>query len=897
MHLFSLEIIIFFIYVIVNIVKYNENGSLLQYFKPFTAFLLPITSLGFLLTCQNSNLTNHEITLSDNWSVQSSAFVSESGRIISLQEYDTQDWYSTKVPATVFAALRENSLHKDVFYGKNLEAVSSVPFDTTWWYRKVFSLSKSHAEKFSRLCFDGINYRANIWLNGRQIASADTLFGAFRTFSLDVSGLLLKGNNVLAVEVVPPRPGDFTIGFVDWNPTPPDKNMGIWRPVRLRLTDAVSLNHPFVQSKLDIESLDKAEITASVEVVNHGREAVQGKLICLFESNTLEKTISINTGERKTVVFDPRDYPQLRLDNPRIWWPVNLGQPELYQMELRFELNGKISDQDKITFGIREISDYLTEEGYRGYKINGKKILIRGGGWVDDLFLADAPQKLEAQVQYVKHMNLNTIRLEGFWGSDHTLYDLCDRYGILLMTGWSCQWEWENYLGKACDDFGGISSDEDIDLGIHYWQDQIKMFRNHPSIFVWVGASDKLPRPKLEKEYLNILQKIDSTRPYLASAGGFTSKVSGPSGVKMNGPYDYVPPVYWYIDKEYGGAYGFNTETGPGPQPPPLESLKKMFPEENLWPIDDVWEFHCGRNEFNTLNTYKKAMDKRYGAPKNVYDFARTAQLMNYEAMRPMFEAFSVNKYRSTGIIQWMLNSAWPELYWQLYDYYLMPTGAFYAARKAAAPLQLIFNYGDRGIYINNDYFQKKTGLRAQIRLLDLNSNIILNEEITFEAAANSAKKIFTLSAPRNAITFIDLRLIENEKIVENNFYWLASEEDLLDFEASEWFVTPVKKYADFTALRRMPKTKVEMDYTIEAAGDKHRALVTLHNRSDKLAFFLHLNLSDQNGNSILPVFWQDNYISLLPNETREVQAVFTLKSSYGRPSVILEGWNLLTDK
>ena len=382
-----------------------------------------------------------------------------------------------------------------------------------------------------------------------------------------------------------------------------------------------------------------------------------------------------------------------------------------------------------VRFGIREIADYRTEEGYRGFKLNGRKILIRGGGWADDLLLDVKHKKLQAEVLYARHMNLNALRLEGFWGTSQDLYNLCDENGILIMVGWSCQWEWTDYLGRPADEpYGGITTPEIMDLVAESWKDQILWLRNHPAIFVWAEGSDMIPHPDLERRYIAILKEIDPTRPTLVSTKGKTSEITGPSGVKMLGPYDYVPPVYWYVDTKNGGAYGFNTETGPGPQVPPLESLRKMMPEDKLWPINDFWNFHCSRGMFKDLARYNEAMDRRLGPAKDLEDYLRKAQFLNYEAMRAMFEAFVANKYKSTGVIQWMYNSAWPKLWWQLYDYYLQPNGAFYGARKAGEPVHLIYNYGNQEIAAVNSSATPSPKLKATIRVLDFGLKEIVSK-------------------------------------------------------------------------------------------------------------------------------------------------------------------------
>ncbi|MCP4658993.1 MAG: glycoside hydrolase family 2, partial [bacterium] len=636
-----------------------------------------------MISCQQApdeaqapiELPETTVELRDDWRIVSAAECTEPGAAISIPDFDTSEWTPTSVPATVLAALVRSGAVEDPYFGKNIERIAAERFADPWWYRTEFSLD-SPLPSHARLVFEGVNYRADVWLNGEKIASREELAGAFRIFEIDVSQNLAAGTNVLAVEVHPPQPGELTIGFVDWNPAPPDRNMGLWRGVKLRLTGDVALDDVFVRSDLDLETLARASLTVSARVVNHSDQpvtaAVTGTIDDVVE---IGHEVVLQPREERELVLSPAEFPQLALDQPRLWWPNNLGEPDLYTLRLTAVVDGQVSDTREVTFGIRHVEDYFNDEGHRGYAVNGKKVLIRGAGWVDDMLLADDDRRIEDQIRYVRHMNLNTIRLEGFWGSSRRLYELADRYGILIMAGWSCHWEWEDYLGQPVDEYGGIDTPAEMELISRSLRDQVVWLRNHPSVFVWVLASDLLPRPELEKRYLAGLAEVDPTRPTLAACGSATSEVSGPTGVKMNGPYDYVPPNYWYLDREHGGAFGFNTETGPGPQPPPLESIRRMLPEENWWPIDDMWDFHCGRNEFNTLDRYLKTLNKRYGEASDLPDFARKAQLANYEAMRAMFEAFSVRRPSTTGIIQWMLNSAWPEMYWQLYDHYLVPNG------------------------------------------------------------------------------------------------------------------------------------------------------------------------------------------------------------------------------
>lgn len=851
--------------------------------------------------------------LSENWKIQSSEKIALGGDEISSPTCDTIGWFPAEVPSTVLASLVKNHLYQDPYFGSNMKDIPREDFQVPWWYRCSFDLDTVQAGNTVRISFNGLNYKANIWLNGRQIATSQTIMGAYRRIKLNISESIVSGNNILAVEVFPPVAGDFSIGFVDWNIYPPDQNMGIFREVKLHSIGGISIENPFVETLVDLSSLKKAALTISAELVNHSNQGLNGILEGRLSNTLVSRPFTLDPGERKKIVFSPGEFPSLQIKNPELWWPYQLGNPTMHNLVLSVKIDNELSDQHELSFGIRDVDDYVTEGGHRGFKINGKKVLIKGAGWADDLFLQDTPESLEKQVAYVKHMNLNCIRLEGFWGKDQILYDLCDRYGILMMVGWSCHWEHEDYLGKAVDPkYGGVTEPHEIDLIAQSWEDQILWLRNHPAIFVWNVGSDKVPHPELEKRYIESFKRYDTTRPYLNSTGGVgseqgiitddevISEISGSSRVKMLGPYAYTPPVYWYTDKKLGGAYGFNTETGPGANVPPLESIKKMIPEDHLWPIDHTWEFHCGLNEFSTLDRFQEAIAKRYGEAKDVSDFAFKAQVLNYELMRPMFEAFQANKSIATGVIQWMLNSALPNMYWQLYDSYLMPNGAFYGTKKACEPLHILYNYGQHSIVVVNDHLHTVSNYRALIRIFDINSSELLSETVEINVSAESASEIYKLPDSLNLSKsyFLDLRLInEAGHELGNNFYWLSTRKDELDYEAEfeDWpFYTPSKAYADHTLLNTMPEAKLKIDHRFENFDASQKVVISIENTGSHIAFFLELNIAGENsGGSVLPVIWDDNYISLLPGETRIIEASFATKDISGdKPVLSISGWN-----
>jgi len=844
------------------------------------------------------------VTLEGGWQIQAAAQLTgdqtgTDGGIISSLSFPVAGWHTATVPTTVMGTLVNDGVYTNIYFGTNLAQISRAPFTNAWWFRDEFAVSKEQASENADLVFEGINYRANIWLNGKQIAATNDIFGAFKIFKLDASGKLKAGKNALAVEIFPPQPGDFTMGFVDWNPRPPDLGMGLFRPVKLHFYKSVALDNVFVESKIDHHGWQKAALTIRADLKNSSDRETETKISGEIEDAKFSETFKLQPGETRTVELTPKHNPQLNLDHAQLWWPWELGAPHLYNLSLTASVGGKVSDRSQTRFGIREVSDYLTEDGYRGYTINGKKILIRGGGWADELLLRENATNLAAQLQYTRAMNLNTIRLEGIWGSSQRLYNFADEYGLLVMVGFSCQWEWKDQLGKECDDFGGFKSEADLTLATNYLHDQVLWLRNHPSIFVWVLGSDKLPRPALETRYDALLKIIDPTRPKLKTCGDDASKVSGPSAVKMNGPYDYVTPDYWYDDVKNGGAFGFNTETGPGPQPPPLETLQRMFPAQDLWPIDRTWNFHCARGEFGSLKRYLNAFTNRYGAVASVDEFAYKSQAANYEAIRPMYEAFAVNLPHTTGIIQWMLNASWPKLFWQLYDYYLVPGGAFFGAKKGAAPTAVIYNYGDQGIYLVNQTGQNFGSWRTHLTVYDLNSKIVLDQTVTNTDLGYGSRKIFDLStlASPTPVYFLDLHSTADSgnQEIAGNFYWLSTRPDVLDETKTQWYVTPNKSFADLTSLNEMPESTVTSSVKYSSSAKGSDAEVTLSNDSDALAFFIEMRIvGTRSQQSLTPVFWDDNYVSLPPHTTKVFHAHFP---GGEKPQLKLRGWNVKFDR
>ncbi|MGH9396988.1 MAG: glycosyl hydrolase 2 galactose-binding domain-containing protein, partial [Terriglobia bacterium] len=366
------------------------------------------------------------MVLRRGWSIQSSAKAAESGSVISTPHFQTLGWYPTSVPSTVLAALVANKVYPNPDFGMNLRSIPGAtypiggnfslmpmppdsPFRPGWWYRTQFSLPAGTQGKTLWLHFGGINNSANIWLNGRQVASPDQVNGMRRNYEFNVTGEAMPGQiNTLAVEIFAPTPADLAITFVDWNPLPPDKDMGLFRDVYLTLSGPVAVRNPQVTTKLDLPSLDAAHLTVAADVENATGQPVDGVLKAMMGEIEISQNVSLAPHQTKRVVFTPAGYPQLNLSHPKLWWPWQYGPQDLYHMHLEFEAGGQTSDRQNVQFGIREISSQLDAQNHRFFIVNGKKILIRGGGWSPDMMLRPRPQKVEDEIRYARDMHLNT---------------------------------------------------------------------------------------------------------------------------------------------------------------------------------------------------------------------------------------------------------------------------------------------------------------------------------------------------------------------------------------------------------------------------------------------------------------------------------------------------------
>jgi len=843
--------------------------------------------------------------LHEGWLLQSACKLQAAGDAIATEAFVPDGWLKTAVPSTVLASQTAANVFPDPYFGMNLRQIPGTtypiggifarlpmdpnsPYHCGWWYRTEFTApAAAHEGERQWLHFGGINYRGEVWLNGHRIADSTGVAGAYRTYDFDVTEFLKPGRkNVLAVETFAPTEKDLGINWVDWNPCPPDKDMGLWGAVDLVSTGTVTLRSPLAVTHFTDDSLGTAELTIYAELHNASDGAVKGLVEGSAGGVKFEQLVELAAHEDRTVSFTPEQFAQLRVRDPKPWWPRQMGEPHLERLTMSFREQGEVTDEKSVDFGIREITSELTANGSRLFRINGKPILIRGAGWSQDMLLRTDEHRLRDQFHLVEDMNLNTIRLEGKLETEE-FFRIADHDGILIMLGWCCCDHWEHWKNWTADD---------LTIATASLQSQMLRLRHHASLLVWLNGSDNAPPANVERAYLDVEAQTHWPNPILSAASSQNTAGGGPNGVKMTGPYDYVAPSYWYVDKQNGGAYGFNTETSPGPAIPSLASREKFLPDAQAWPPTANWSYHFGGGEFTNLKVFDGAMAAVYASPQSAADYTRISQTMEYDSERAMYEAYSRNKYASTGVIQWMLNNAWPSMIWHLYDYYLDAGAGYFATKKACEPVHIQYSYDDRTIVVVNSTYRRVAGLRASVDVRNLAWKQLYKQEAPVDAGEDSSQVVATI--PESLYTdvertfLIDLSLKDAAgKVVSRNFYWVPGTLTTFDWSRTDYTHTPAARHEDLSALSSLPAAKLVAHAEVEKTARGREVRVELENPSAALAFQVSAAVRTQSGGLIAPVLWSDNWIELAPGEKRVLTALLPEGGS-DVPKVEIASWN-----
>jgi exo-1,4-beta-D-glucosaminidase len=843
----------------------------------------------------------------DSWSVVSSASISGYATSLSLPGIETSTWYTLKdTKGTLMATLIANGVYTedDLFYSTNLQNVDVDQFRVPWYYRAENTFGESFSTTdYYTLRTNGISSRADVYLNGHLVVDKDTQAGAYVGLEFDVTDMLhANETNVLLIKVYPTDYNrDFALGFVDWNPYPPDNGTGVWRDVEYKRSGQITLSAPRVTTT----SLDGA-VSVHLDLKNVDKnKAASGTVSCSIHDPQGER---VGTADDHTIL-PPGAHAKLSLTadipNPHIWWPKQWGSQPLYSVTCTAYIKNTTftSDTTSAKFGIRTVSSTLnTAFNDTTFYVNNHPFQVLGAGYTSDIFLRFNEAKLRTQFQYTLDMGLNTVRLEGKQEYPR-LYELADEMGLMILSGWECCDKWE---GWSYNDEGTGSkwSSADYQIANLSMRHEAQMMQSHPSILGFLVGSDYWPDDLATKIYADALAAFNWATPVLASASQRGAPdLLGNGGMKMDGPYDWVPPNYWFDPAQrLGAAGGFGSELGAGVGTPEISSLERFLSPSDL---EDLWEkpekglFHMSTNisSFFTRQIYNDALYRRFGAPTCLEDYIMKAQMMDYEATKAQFEAYATrwnDERPATGAIYWMLNNAWPSLHWNLFDYYLRPAGAYFGVKSVLGKLvHVVYDQQSRNVYLVDRRLRLQPSspsasltddaeLVIDIDVIDLHGQPLYHDNSRPKTQRNQAVKIKAIPQldSTSKVSLLRLQLINphSNETMSRNTYWLPPTLDEMDWTNSTWYHTPVSKYADLTSLSSMPSAALRVSFDGE--------VVRLENAGEVPAVFVRLGLVDGAGEDVGPVMWGENYVMLWPWEKMDIRVEYERK---GRKGVRLE--------
>jgi len=924
-------------------------------------------------------LRGNELVFDAGWEMIEAPKLTADGSTLAQPGVDTGAWYDATVPGTVLTTLVNEGVYPDPYFGLNNRLIPEILNKQDYWYRSEFTLPQNFSGRHLTLQFNGINYYAEVWFNGRYLGH---ITGAFIRGKFDVTSLVHAGNNVIAVMIAPPPdPGllaEESMKFGpredggklcldgptfqcsegwDWIPPIRDRDSGIWQDVILSATGPVTIEDPQVITQLPLPDISSADVTIKTDLQNLSDTVQQGTLEGSFEGVTFEQPVTLQPGETANVSFTPKDSAQLTVQHPRLWWPNGYGKQDLYHLTLSFHLVGRtsrsaISDQTSLQFGIREMSyefevkkpddsyerveytplllpqsdkpvidnrrytmmygpenttrrnaailaahgkvpktpfhwgqDQQTTPGlwpgmedspalkpaadtnmgmYLVIKVNGRRIECIGGDWgMDDAMKNVSREHLEPYLRLEHDAHLNIIRNWAGQSTSEAFYDLCDKYGIMVWNEFWMNTETWNYTPV------------DHALLLRNCEDAIKRFRNHPCIALWCPRNEGVPPEDVNQALDRMVRELDGTRYYQPNSRLVDLRSSGPWG---NLPLDQ----YFHNLNQ-----GFTTELGAGCIPS-AEVMRSMMPAADLWPPGDVWTYHNMHKHWAGVSDIDSTFERittRYGAPTDLDDCCRKAQMLNYETYRAIIEGFNSRLWNNcSGVIMWMTHPSWPSMVMQLYTWDYDVNGSLFGAMKGAEPVHIQMTLPECKIQVINHRAESLDNVTATATIYDLSGYAEQSTNETLTAAAGNCTDAFTLDFPADGAHFVNLELRDHDgKLLSRNFYWHARDEHQLQ------------------QLNSLPQVAVKGKWRVRAVGRRSRAAQTdsiiegcITNTGKVPALEIRLTLRDhKTGQRILPAYYDDNYISLLPGETRNFRIEFREVDANKHPEITLDGWNI----
>jgi beta-galactosidase/beta-glucuronidase len=893
--------------------------------------------------------TVKQVKLTD-FLLQSSSLIDEPGEKISDVLYKSKVyWFPVKVPSTVLTGLVANGVYPDPYQGMNnmlipdandefnkqykLEQFSHLPNDPNpwkkpYWYRTAFTVPAADQGRHFQLIFKGINYRAAVWVNGKQFADSTIMAGMFAGYSLDISKVVKAGEeNAIAVKIYPldypglpateqlEALGDFyanggptgdigknvtmlcSAGW-DWMPPVRDRNIGLWLPVYLRTSGGVTIAQPKLVTELpNLPDTGMAKLSLNLVLRNHNQSVENGKLSITitpenFKGKTLKilKTVYIDANKTATVDLNGSNTKEFNIVKPAIWWPNGHGKPNLYRIRLQYANATGISDDTTFIFGIRTVSTKAVNvkgSWRRDFFVNGYRTHLVGGAWVPDMLLNRDSLRYDYEMHLCRNANINLVRI---WGGGVTpcdeFFEAADRYGLLV---WSDFW----ITGDTQGEFKG-SPDWPLEGEVFKRNvvSTIYRIRNHPSLLVWTGGNEGHARRELYDFMRNSIIELDGTRPFIPSSSGFAKLPEGwpgawpdnlPTGVYSGGPYTWQDPKVYYNKAIAGFDWVFKDETGI-PSMVTYDILPRIIPnlvwDKTLpFPLNNSWGYHDAASGNGHWELYYKEMVKRYGEPVSMENFCDKMQLMNAIGYQGIFEAAGHMLNDIGGVMLWKINAAFPSVVWQVYDWYLQTNAGYYTMQNACEPLHIQLNLIDNKVTVVNRKYKPAPNLTAVVEVFDIDSRSIFREEAYFSLGASEVKESTSLAEvldKSKGVSFIMLNLKNNAgEVVSHNVYWIS-------------------KNGDYKAMNKLPEISVSASLLkTENGKTETKRTFSITNNSGKIAFFIRPQIMGD-GREILPSYWSGNYITLAPGEKTILSVSCPDKALKGKTQLLkINGWNV----
>ncbi len=839
---------------------------------------------------QGTNSSAPPSEISQGWQLQDAAKVTDTGDAISKATYIPSGWNAATVPGTVLTSLVNDKVYPEPLYGENNrpEVIPESLCHTSYWYRTTMAVPATYAGRKIWLNFDGINYQAEVWVNGTDLGQ---IKGAFARGRFDISSVASAGQTaVLAVQVTPqPNPGKpqeqtilngvghnggitaidgptflCTIGW-DWIPGIRDRDTGIWRKVYLSASGPVTVRDPYVISTLPLPATDSADLSVEVTLQNTAATPTSGTLTGDWGDGSFSQPVTLQANETRVVKLTSQDQPSLHLKQPRLWWPNGYGPQNLYTMKLQFATDDHaLSDEQPVTFGVRQYSYAVPSSQNLTISCNGVPIYCKGGDWGMDEAMKRIPrERLEAEIRMHQLANYTIIRNWVGQSTNEDFYELCDKYGMMI---------WDEFFQPNPADGPNPT---DLPLYMANVREKILRFRSHPSVMLWCARNEGFPPKEIDAALKQMLGELDSGRLYQPSS------TSG-RGVHSGGPYSWREPQgYYRVDAP------FKTEIG-SVSVPTLESIHGFMPSKDWESINDDWASHDLAKGAQNGDRYPGELNDRYGKVVNLPDFVRKAQLANYEAFRAMYEGRECALFApSTGVITWMSAPAQPSFVWQLYCYDLEPNASLFAVRKACEPLHVVLNETNGHVDVINNLPTAFSG-EAEATVFNLDGTQAARQTFPVSAKPSAATDAGAINWPTTLtpVHFIEMKLTDGTgKLISENFYWRSN-------------VPAAKgKVQDFTDLNKLEPVALTVSGARNDAGGKVLLDITLKNPTNQIALMAHLQLRRKaSGERVLPVYYSDNYISLAPGESKTVGIEASADDLQGDvPYVTLDGWNVTT--